>query len=83
MSCMSELDDALAAARQAHYFDSEGGPGRSRMRLAREVDGSVGLALRDGAGRVRLRLVVPAEGDAVIEVVDAEGVSRSLLECDC
>ncbi|WP_151084561.1 hypothetical protein [Nocardioides cynanchi] len=60
---------------------AEPGPGEShtRLRLAREEDGSVGLVLRDGEGRDRLRLVVPAEGEPVVEVLDGEGVARSLL----
>jgi len=73
------LDPEEAAQVQHRYIDREHGVGRSRMRLAREADGSVGLVLRDGAGRERLRLVVPEDGDAVVEVVDAHGNSRSLL----
>jgi hypothetical protein len=34
--------------------------------------------LRDGEGRDRLRLVVPAEGEPAIEVVDADGVVRTV-----
>jgi hypothetical protein len=49
------------------------------MRLAREEDGSVRLVLRDRQGRDRLRFIVPGEGDAVVEVVDTEGIPRSLL----
>jgi hypothetical protein len=67
-----------AAEIQARYAGHEG-YGVSRMRLARETDGSVGLVLRDGEGRDRLRLVVPAEGEPVVEVLDAQGGSRSLL----
>jgi hypothetical protein len=63
---------------QARYAGDDG-YGVSRMRLARETDGSVGLVLRDGEGRDRLRLVVPADGEPVVEVLDAEGGSRSLL----
>ena len=48
---------------------------RSRMRLAREEDGSVGLVLRDGEGRDRVRLVVPEDGEPEIEVVGADGVA--------
>src|SRR4051794_3161192 len=61
------------------YFDGVDGRGRSRMRLAREEDGSVRLVLRDREGRDRLRFIVPADGDAVVEVVDPEGNTRSLL----
>jgi len=53
--------------------------GRSRMRLAREDDGSVRLVLRDGEGRDRVRLVVPADGEPEVEVVDVDGVATSLL----
>jgi hypothetical protein len=73
------LDPEEAARVQQGYFQSENGLGRSRMRLAREEDGSVRLVLRDGEGRDRLRFIVPAEGDAVVEVVGPEGHTRSLL----
>ena len=64
---------------QERYVAGEGGLGRSRMRLAREHDRSVGLVLRDGRGQDRIRLVVPADGVPVVEVLDADGVPRSLL----
>jgi hypothetical protein len=67
-----------ASAIQDRYAATEG-YGVSRMRLSREPDGSVGLVLRDGEGRDRLRLVVPEDGEPVAEVVDGDGVSRSLL----
>jgi hypothetical protein len=56
------------------------GTASSRMRLAREEDGSVRLVLRDGQGRDRLRLVVPADGEPVAEALDAAGTPRSLLD---
>ena len=61
------------------YFDGVDGRGRSRMRLAREEDGSVRLVLRDREGRDRLRFIVPADGDALVEVVDTQGNTRSLV----
>ncbi|MDX6357521.1 MAG: hypothetical protein QOH37_575 [Nocardioidaceae bacterium] len=67
-----------AAEIQGRYAGHKG-YGVSRLRLAREADGSVGLVLRDGEGRDRLRLVVPADGEPLVEVLDAEGGSRSLL----
>jgi hypothetical protein len=67
------------AAALESYLDEVDGRGRSRMRLAREEDGSVRLVLRDREGRDRLRFIVPGEGDAVVEVVDPEGNARSLL----
>lgn len=73
------LDAEAAQAIVDRYFDGVDGRGRSRMRLAREEDGSVGLVLRDREGRDRLRLIVPAEGNAIVEVVDAGGNARSLL----
>jgi hypothetical protein len=73
----SGLDDA--AARAVHEGHSGGESGVSRMRLAREEDGSVGLVLRDGEGRDRLRLVVPAQGDPVVEMVAVDGTVTSLL----
>jgi len=79
---VEETDGLEPEAAQAifdRYFEGVDGRGRSRMRLAREEDGSVGLVLRDREGRDRLRLIVPADGDAVVEVVDSGGNARSLL----
>jgi hypothetical protein len=45
----------------------------TRMRLAKESDGSVGLTLSDAEGRPRLRLGVAAGGEPSIELFDAEG----------
>lgn len=73
------LDPHDAARVQERYLAGENGPGRSRMRLAREDDGSVGLYLRDARGQDRLRLVVPADGEPIVEVLDADGVPRSLM----
>ena len=56
----------------------EGGEA-SRMRLARETDGSVVLALRDARGRDRVRITVDAEDEPRIELLDADGnVVKSL-----
>jgi hypothetical protein len=74
---LEKVDPGHADEIQARHAAE--GYGASRMRLAREEDGSVALVLRDGAGRDRLRLVVPADGEPVVEVVDAEGGARSLL----
>jgi hypothetical protein len=73
------LDPVAAQAIFDRHFDEVDGRGRSRMRLAREEDGSVRLVLRDGEGRDRLRFMVPAQGESVVEVVDPEGNTRSLL----
>jgi hypothetical protein len=73
------LDPEAARVVFDRYFNGIDGRGRSRMRLAREEDGSVKLVLRDREGRDRLRFIVPAEGDAVFEVVDTEGRARSLI----
>ena len=48
-------------------------PARPRMRLAREEDASVGLTLRDQAGRPRIVLRVSADGVPSIEVLDHNG----------
>jgi hypothetical protein len=61
------------------YFGAVDGRGRSRMRLGREEDGSVQLVLRDGRGQDRLRFVVPEDGDPTVEILDADGIPRSLL----
>jgi hypothetical protein len=45
----------------------------TRMRLATEVDGSVGLALNDADGRPRIVLSVPATGEAAIQIRDESG----------
>jgi hypothetical protein len=73
------LDATAVEEVYERYFDGADGRGRSRMRLAREEDGSVRLVLRDCAGRDRLRFIVPAVGDPIIEVVDPDGSVRSLL----
>lgn len=74
------LGDEETRAVYERYFGDVDGRGRSRMRLAREEDGSVQLVLRDGRGQDRLRFVVPAEGEPVVEAVDAAGAARSLLD---
>lgn len=73
------LDGDAAQEVQERYFGQVDGLGRSRIRLAREDDGSVRLVLRDARGRDRLRFVVPADGEPVMEILDADGVPRSLL----
>jgi hypothetical protein len=73
---LEHAEPAEAATVQERYGAE--GFGTSRLRLFRDPDGSVGLVLRDGAGHDRLRLVVPAEGDVVAEVLDADGIPRSL-----
>jgi hypothetical protein len=70
-------DQETARAVQDRY-DAQGGFA-SRLRLAREDDGSVRLVLRDARGQDRLRFVVPADGEPVMEILDADGVARSLL----
>jgi hypothetical protein len=44
-----------------------------RLALGRSPDGSVGLKLRDGAGRVRLVLVVQADGKPVLQFLNDQG----------
>jgi hypothetical protein len=74
---MEGLDDGAARGVQERYHDR--GSRASRMRLAREPDGSVRLVLRDARGQDRLRFVVPADGEPQVEVLDVDGVPRSLL----
>jgi hypothetical protein len=76
---MEGLDDDAAREVQERYLAGEGGLGRSRMRLAREADGSVRLVLRNARGEDRLRFVVPADGEPQAEILDADGVARSLI----
>jgi len=73
------LDAGAAAAVEERYFGQVDGLGRSRVRLAREDDGSVRLVLRDARGRDPLRFVVPADGEPLLEMVDVAGVPRSLV----
>jgi hypothetical protein len=73
------LERDAAAGVQERYFGQADGLGRSRLRLAREEDDSVRLVLRDARGQDRLRFVVPADGEPQVEVLDADGVPRSLL----
>jgi hypothetical protein len=52
---------------------------KQRASLQRSADGSVGLALRDSAGRVRLQLSVRSDGQPQIDMFDAAGqVQRSI-----
>jgi hypothetical protein len=44
-----------------------------RLALGRSPDGSVGLKLRDGAGRVRIVLAVQADGKPVLQFLDSQG----------
>lgn len=44
-----------------------------RLALGRSPDGSVGLKLRDGAGRVRIVLVVQADGKPVLQFLNDQG----------
>jgi hypothetical protein len=76
---MQGLDDDAAREVQDRYLAGQSSLGASRMRLAREDDGSVRLVLRDARGQDRVRFVVPADGEPVMEVLDADGVPRSLL----
>lgn len=76
---MEGLDDDAARDVQERYAAGGRGFGASRMRLARESDGSVGLVLRDARGQDRLRFVVPADGEPLAEILDADGVPKSLL----
>jgi hypothetical protein len=73
------LDDEAAREVQERYAARGSGLGASRMRLARDADGSVGLVLRDARGQDRLRFVVPADGEPQMEILDVDGVPRSLL----
>jgi hypothetical protein len=76
---MEGLDQDAARAVQERHVGSAGGLGASRLRLAREADGSVGLVLRDARGQDRLRFVVPADGEPQVEILDVDGVPRSLV----
>ncbi|PYT56862.1 MAG: hypothetical protein DMG35_21310 [Acidobacteria bacterium] len=44
-----------------------------RLALGRSPDGSVGLKLRDGAGRVRIVLAVQADGKPVLQFLNDQG----------
>lgn len=61
---------AWAAYQKKHPF------GQERASLARQVDGSVGLELKDKGGRVRLELKVGDDGNPVIEFLDEQGQIR-------
>ncbi len=64
---------AWAAYQKKHPF------GQERASLARDVDGSVGLELKDKDGRVRLQLKVGDDGNPVIALLDEKGqVKRSI-----
>ena len=74
---LTGLDDDAAREVQEQYAAQ--GTRTSRVRLARERDGSVRLVLRDARGQDRLRFVVPADGEPQVETLDVDGVPRSLL----
>jgi hypothetical protein len=76
---MEGLEGDAAREVQERYFAGQGSLGASRIRLAREDDGSVRLVLRDARGQDRLRFVVPADGEPVAEILDVDGTSRSLV----
>lgn len=79
---IAELEEREAHEQQAiqePYFDEEDGRGMSRLRIAREDDGSVRLILRDAEGRDRLRFIVPSDGEPVAEAIDAAGNVRSIF----
>jgi hypothetical protein len=61
---------AWAAYQKKHPF------GQARASLARDLDGSVGLELKDKDGRVRLQLKVGNDGNPVIEFLDEKGQIR-------
>jgi hypothetical protein len=61
---------AWAAYQKKHPF------GQERAALARDLDGSVGLALKDKDGRVRLQLKVGDDGNPVIALLDEKGQIR-------
>ena len=52
---------------------------RQRLRLGWLAGDSLGLAIRDRAGRVRLELGLDAGGDPVFATYDASGTARSQL----
>lgn len=71
--------DELQAVQDKFWNQGVDGNGVTRMELAEESDGTVGLTLCDGRGRPRLRLAVSADGNPLAEVLDEEGATRSLL----
>lgn len=78
---MAHLQGTAGAERRAAaiaYADEHGWM-TSRMRLARETDGSVALRLRDGEGRDRIVLSVDAQGEASVQVLDAQGDPTAAL----
>lgn len=65
-------DDTESGASSSDHLSHGDQPAR-RMRLAREVDGSVALTLCDAAGQPRIVLHVDGDGEAAIRVLDANG----------
>jgi hypothetical protein len=53
---------------QAEFIDQHAAPATPRLRLAREIDGSVVFTMRDTEGRPRLVLEVARDGEASVRV---------------
>jgi hypothetical protein len=70
VDAFEQTEDETPASAPELPLDASG---TRRMRLAREVDGSVGLTLCDAAGRSRLVLRVDAHGDAGLVFLDEHG----------
>ena len=65
---------SLAEATLDGHLGMEPGEGpASRMRLAKEIDGSVGLTFNDQEGRPRLRLGLDADGKPSVELLGPNG----------
>ena len=72
--------DARAAAwagyQKKHPF------GEKIASLLRDLDGSVGLSLRDQKGQVRLRLTVATDGEPSVELLDEKGQMRRKISIE-
>jgi len=72
--------DARAAAWSA--YQKKHPVGEERASLVRNLDGSVGLSLKDQQGRVRLKLTVAKDGEPAVELLDEKGQVRRKISIE-
>jgi len=72
MDSIKDLPKDQQEAKKKAYFDRKGKPTR-RMRLARDADGSVVLAMNDLQGRPRIAMKVADDGTPSLKMLDENG----------
>ncbi|MEH6416075.1 hypothetical protein [Pseudomonas sp. CGJS7] len=72
MASLKDLPKDQQDIKKKAYFDKKGKPTR-RMRLARDADGSVVLAMNDLQGRPRITMKVADDGTPSLRMLDEKG----------